>query len=286
MVPPPPEETQGLIKTLRALKATPGYIGAWPRPAIIEQLPLGLGLTRPDYAGFSRMLGGLWRWTNGEFSLLSFDRSILDQAIPQLGVAQTQDMAQARARVANLSGSRLAGWINQQWYTRGWEASQGNAQLLDAIHQQLKVPGAECLATAEQLLDVRLQCPLGGTYQFEAQPGSHSGWWQSTAWQQATFDARGKPLPPANYSAPWIDWFRGGKAHVTQNADSLALVASLDLEMQPLAVQSNPAPASMLPAMNFDLFSLPMKLFGGQNGAKDGAKNKDQEEKKPATRSF
>lgn len=278
MIPPAPEDTQGLIKTLRALKAVPGYFGGWPQPGIIDQLPLGLGLVRPDYAGFSRYpVIGLWRWTNGDFSLLSCNRTILDQAIPQLAVKQTHDLAQARAKVANLSGSQLAGWINSQWYQRGWKASQGNARLLDTIHQQLKVPSDQCLAAAEQLLDVRLQCPLGGTYQFQPLPGIASGWWESSVWRDAVLNEHGKLAPPPTYSAPWIDWFRGAKVHVTQNTDSLALVGSVELEMRPLAVESNPTLPSMLPPMNFDLFSLPTKLFGNKEPAK---------EKKPTSQKF
>ena len=286
MAPPAPEDTQGLIRTLQALRAAPAYIGGWPRPGIIEQLPLGIGLARADAAGFSRLIGGLWRWQDGQFSLLSFDRSILEQAIPQLGVTRTQDLAQVRARIANLTGSRLAAWINQQWYTRAWSSSHGNTQLLDAIGQQLKVPSADCLAVAQRLLDVRLQCPLGGTYQFQPQShesqsnapqsGNQEGWWISTAWSEATFDARGKPVPPPSYAAPWIDWFRGGRVHLTQGADSLALVGSIELEMQPMAVQLDPQLPSLLPPLNFDLFALPTKLFG----------NKDKAEEKPASKSF
>lgn len=281
MVPPDAEDTQGLLRTLQALRAAPAYIGGWPRPGILEQLPLGIGLARPDAAGFSRLIGGLWRWQDGQFSLLSFDRSILEQAIPQLGVTHTQDLAQVRARVANLTGSRLAAWINQQWYIRAWKASHGNSRLLDAIGQQLKVPSANCLMVAQRLLDVRLQCPLGGTYQFQPQASEspnagREGWWISTAWSEATFDARDKPVPPPSYSAPWIDWFRGGRVHLTQETDSLALVGSIELEMQPLAVKLDPQLPSLLPKMNFDLFALPRQLFG----------NKDKAEEKPATKSF
>ncbi len=281
MIPPDAEDTQGFIKTLQALRAAPAYIGGWPRPGIIEQLPLGIGLARPDAAGFSRLIGGLWRWQDGQFSLLSFDRSILEQAIPQLGVSQTEDLAQVRARVADLSNSRLATWINQQWYLRAWKASHGNSRLLDTIHQQLRVPSPDCLAVAQRLLDVRLQCPLGGTFQFQTEAAasanaSPEGWWVSTAWDQATYDARGKPIAPASYSAPWIDWFRGGRVHLTQGADSLALVGSIELEMQPLAMQLNPQLPSLLPKMDFDLFSLPTQLFG----------KKERTEEKPATKSF
>ncbi|MCA9133673.1 MAG: hypothetical protein KDA45_10980, partial [Planctomycetales bacterium] len=278
MFPPDAEDTKGLIKTLQALRATPGYLGAWPMPGIIEQLPLGLGLARPDYAGFSRMIGGLWRWTNGSFSLLSFDRSIIENAIPQLQPLAAPDLAQARLRVADLTGSQLSSWINRKWYERGWRASHGNARLLDAMHQQLKVPGEECLDVAQRLFDVRLQCPVGGQYQFQPLPGTAAGgWWESTAWPAMVRDAKGRPSPPATYSAPWIGWFRGGRAHLTQGAESLSLVGSLELELQPLAAQATPATPDMIPAMDFDLFSLPMKLFGNSEG---------RAEDKPQRKSF
>ncbi len=56
MVPPAPEDTKGLINALRALQAVPGYIGAWPMPGLLDQLPLGLGGGPPDIAGYSKCL--------------------------------------------------------------------------------------------------------------------------------------------------------------------------------------------------------------------------------------
>lgn len=273
MTPPDSDETQGLFKTLQALRAAPAYIGAWPKPGLIEQLPLGLGraLATPDYAGYSRMVGGLWRWQDGAFSLLSFNRSILDGAVPQLNAVETRDMAQARLQIANLSGSQLTDWINRKWYARGWKSSQGNARLLDAVHQQLKVAPEDCLEVAQNLLDVRLQCPLGGTYELSTRNAGSIGWWQSTAWQQATWELPGRPIPPPDYQAPWIEWFRGAKVHVTQQPNSLAVVGELNLEMQPLSVDLTPSIPTMLPPMNFDLFSLPQQLFGGGD-----AKQKEQ----------
>lgn len=273
MMPPQPEETKGLFKTLQTLQATPAYIGAWPKPALLDQLPLGIGasLARPDYAGFSRMLGGLWRWQDQEFSLLSFDRGILNNAIPQLGVAESSDLAQARVRVANLSGTQIADWINQQWYQRGWKASQGNARFLDALHQQLKVPGDQCFDVAEQMLDVNLQCPLGGEYRFEMLPSGKTGWWRSSAWGSAIYAADGSLLPPPDYQAPWIDWFRGAKLHVTQQPDSLAVVGDIRLEMQPYSAPATESEPSVLPPMNFDVFQLPMQLFGGAKAEKEEA---------------
>ena len=48
MVLPEPEDMQGLVRTLRVLKAAPAYLGAWPKPDIIERLPLGLGARLAD----------------------------------------------------------------------------------------------------------------------------------------------------------------------------------------------------------------------------------------------
>lgn len=277
MMPPDEQDTQGLIRTLQALRSMPAYIGAWPKPGLIEQLPLGLGIARPDIYGFTRMLGGLYRWEGNQVSLISFNRSILENAIPQIRPITTSDMAQARAQVVDLTGTQLGTWINRKWYERGWRASHANAQLLDAVHQQLKVPSQDCFAATERLLDVRLQCPLGGEYQFQsASQEGHGGWWQSTAWADAAVDPRGRLVPPPTYSAPWVDWFRGGRAHLTQDASSLAAVATIDLELQPLSVDVEPSLQESLPSMNFDLFSLPKKLFGGAQ----------EKEPQPLKRSF
>ena len=187
MLPPAIGETPGLFKTLSYLRAAPAYMGAWPKPGLIEQLPLGLGRVPVDQAGYSRMIGGLWRWQDQQFSLLSFDRSMIERTIPQLASQNATDPAQARLRVAALEGSQLSQWVNAYWYARGWRSSQGNARFLDEIHQQLKVPGAECLQVSQRLLDVKLQCPLGGEYEFVPVPVGTGGWWQSTAWQDAIY---------------------------------------------------------------------------------------------------
>lgn len=157
------------------------------------------------------MIIGLWRWQGGGFSLLSFDRSIIERAIPQLATLESPDLAQGRLRVGNLQGSQLSGWINSQWYQRGWKSSHGKRCLLDSIIQQLKVPEEEALDIAQQLLDVRLQCPLGGEFLLQQVAGAGdvgSGPWMSTAWRDAVLLPDGSFGPPANYTAPWLGWFR------------------------------------------------------------------------------
>lgn len=278
MTPPDPKQVEGIVRTVQALRAAPAYIGAWPKPGIVDQLPLGLGraLSQPDFEGYSRMLLGLWRWQSEQFSLLSFDRSILDSAIPYLGAKQANDSAQARLQVAPLKGSQIAAWVNGVWYERGWRSSHGNARLMDLMHQQLKIPGSDCLESAERLLDVKLQCPLGGDFEFVEVPVGTGGWWQSSAWQYAAM-VDGKPTAPVQYEAPWIDWFRGGKVHLTQGENSLAVVGEVELELKPLPVSFDKDMPSILPKLNFDVFSLPGQIFGGAKPSSKPESPKRQE---------
>jgi hypothetical protein len=72
--------TNGLWQTLRLLRTTPGYLGAWPQPGFVDWLPLRLSPTSPD--GYSRLLFDVWRWQGNGFSVLSFYRDVLDQVVP------------------------------------------------------------------------------------------------------------------------------------------------------------------------------------------------------------
>lgn len=270
--PPNLNSDLGILKTFFALKAIPAYLGAWPKPDLIEQLPLGLGisLAQPDFQGFSRMLGGLWRWQDNAFSLLSFDRGILESVVPQLEVRPAQDAAQVRLQVQEIQGTQLADWFNEIWYQRAWSSSRGNSQLLDVVHQQLKVPAADCMDVTERLLDVQLQCPLGGKYEL-VQAGK-SGWWESDAWENTRLLQDGQVQKPEEYEAPWIDWYRGGRVHLTQGENSLAVVGELDLELKPLPIQASDVVP--LPSLDFDVFSLPSKIFGGAADEKPETRRK------------
>ncbi len=264
MMPPAASQVEGFFQILQLLRNSPAYVGGWPKPGIVEQLPLGIGrnLAKPDIDGFSRMIGGLWRWQDGAFSLLSFDRAILENARQQLGVRQANDSAQVRLDVQVLQNTQVGDWLNQYWYERGWKASHANATLLDVVNQQLKVPSNQCMEATERLLDVKLQCPIGGEYRLENAAGSNAGWWVSSGWDNTMMQAD-IPILTGGYVAPWVDWFRGGKAHVTQGANSLSVLAEFEVEMQPLPVDLVPTTMPSLPTMNFDLFSLPTQLFGG-----------------------
>lgn len=285
MLPPSPGDTKGLIKTFRALKATPGYLGAYPQPGYLDQLPLGFGVARPDILGISRSLIGLYRWQEAGFSALSFDRSILEGVRAVVQPVRADDSAQVRVRIRNLEGSLISSWVNDQWYERASRASHGNAELMDSMVQQLKIPGPQALSTAERMLDVKLNCPLGGQFTFTtlnggSQPAgpSASGWWTSSAWAGEQLQSDGTVGPPPDYIAPWLRWFRGVELHLTQFPDRLAVVGTLETHRQPLPPEAKGTEEKLtLPSMNFDLFQLPLKMFGG---------SEEKQPPKPQTRKF
>ena len=62
-------------------------------------------------------------------------------------------------------------------------------------------------------------------------------------------------------AADFVDWYRGGRVHLTQGQNSLAVVGELDLELKPLPIQASDVVP--LPTLDFDVFSLPSKIFGG-----------------------
>jgi hypothetical protein len=303
MVPPVPGETKGLLATLRTLQSLPAYLGGWPRPGYLDRLPLGLGGGQPDAMGFSRLLVGAWRWQAGGFSVLSFDRSILESCAIHLQPVPAEDFAQGRLMVGDLDKSRLSAWFNTYWYRRAAQTTRGNLMLLDSLQVQLKVPANEALEVAEKLLDAKLQCSLGGQYGMSPEEANKNiAMWTSTAWPQrfAMVDdmANGMPrahlgfdstkcLPPPEYKAPWLEWFRGANVHLTQLPERLIVVGTLDIE--PIPVPKTEADAAngqtgpdALPNMNLDLFNMPFQFFQGDKpSVKDAAKSHGKKAAEP-----
>ena len=287
--PPPPAEDPSLLSIWLTLSRTPFYLGAWPQPGYLDLLPLGLAGSTPDALGFSRALIGMWRWQGDGFSVLSFDRGILEVLVRHLGLVAAPDPAQIRVVVKDLEATQLAGWVNTYWYRRGFEVSRGNLRLLDGLQQQFKLPADQALLTAEQLLDTDLICPLGGDY-VVVESASPERFWTSTAMQSLGIEPsqEGRPrdlfeleadelFPPSDYQADWLGWLRGLRAHATQVPEGLIVLATADLERlpPPAAAEGSEPP---LPALNFDLFSLPGQLFGGAAAAQPPQPEKEQRE--------
>jgi len=279
---PFPEETKGLFATLGLLKSLPLYLGAWPKPAILDRLPLGLGGGLPDVTGYSRTLIGLWRWQMGGFSIISFHREILDACATIVRVIPADDIAQGRLRVGNISESKVGGWFNTLGFRQAAQATRGNLFLLDSIGQQLGLNPDDAKKVAERLLDAKLQCTLGGEYKLE------NGLWESTAWPDDIPLAPGAhastlgfdtlhTVPPKNYRTGWLEWFRGGNLHLTQLPERLVVVGQLDMDLmaiKPTTSLDNEEKGEGLPKLNFDIYNIPFKMFNS-----DKPKKKPQETK-------
>ncbi|MEO8496209.1 MAG: hypothetical protein ABI614_14160, partial [Planctomycetota bacterium] len=216
----------GFLEIARLLQETPGYLGAWPKLGVLDVLPFGLGGGEPDPNGFSRLLFGGWRWQGGDFSTLSFRRDVIERTIEDLHVEPTENPAQIRVHVSDLSQSNLARWLSFQSYERATQASVGNAKLLQAMSQQLRVPRADALRTTQDLLNAKLVCSLDGKYELmDLDNGVQT--WRSSKWPVA-----GQPLPE-DYSAPLLDWFRGLNMDLTKHGDRMVMHAELDMQRAP-----------------------------------------------------
>ncbi|TWT81798.1 hypothetical protein CA13_32510 [Planctomycetes bacterium CA13] len=223
-VPPDPKDFDGLLNSYRALRQLPGYLGAWPLPGILDRLPLGIGRGTPVGPGMSRLIGGLYRYTGGEFSVLSFYPDVLNASLPYLVSVEVDDAAQIRGRVGNLLGSQLEGWVTKQMYERSAKTSDAGASFLSMLSRQLKVDPTNAMAATSNIFATDLQCTLGGEYEF-APEINH---WKSTAWQ----NNRPPTNPPVGYTPPILKWFRGGNATLTQYEDRVVVDAVLDISRQ------------------------------------------------------
>ena len=119
------------------------------------------------------------------------------------------------------------------------------------------------MATAEQLLDVKLTCSLGGEYK-SVSPETGVPYWTSSKWTAGPSYAR-----PEDYQSPLLEWFRGLDAGLTQSGNRMLMHAQLD--MQRKAIDSG------LKLPSFD-------LFGPKKPETDKDKPEEIDSPKPPTR--
>ncbi len=211
----------GLFESLRIMQQTPGFLGAWPQAGFLDLLPIRLG-TDPDPLGYSRYPLGLWRRQFSGFSVVSFQRPVLDYVTPRLKVTGDAEPAHLRVRLANLNETKLEAYLNEMSFQRAKRASVGNARLMQILVQQLGVPREKALEEVHRLLHSDLICSLGGEYQLTAIDTALPQW-RSPKWDAAS-------AADAEYRAPWMDWFRGGQMRMVRFDDRIFAHAELDMK--------------------------------------------------------
>ena len=184
------------------------------------------GMGPPDAAGYSASRLGVWRRQFDQFTVFS---------LPAAGALRPSRRRSASSKPRGPRKS-ACGWAicrrprSRRWpigwaYYRSRETALGNLRLIHAMREQLHVPGEDCKAAAELLIDARLICPLGGQYVYRQTPDG-VGYWTTTVWKRCR-----KPgaLPPG-FHAPPLDWFRGLTGDGILSADKISLHAEIDMQ--------------------------------------------------------
>ncbi len=215
------------------IKKAPFYLGGSPKGGFIE-LFTGTN-TKPelDADGYGENLNGSfvpyesWLRIMPDFKVLSPQRKTLEVVTPQLKRIEAARSAQIRLHVGDLSQAKLGAMVGANAFLRGQRTSMGNTRLLHHLAQQFQVPRDDCLKITQNLLDAKLICTLGGTYQMQAAENGLQKW-ISTAWKQVE---EGKTLSlPAGYQPPPLNWFRGLDLEFSIGETALDVYVELDVE--------------------------------------------------------
>ncbi|MBA2113903.1 hypothetical protein [Bremerella alba] len=247
---------QGFFNTLRMIQATPGYLTAFPKPGLIDQIPFIGVAAAPDIYGYSQLPFGLLRRELNGFSSLSFHPEILADVTPNLAIVEDSHPAQVRIHIGDISNAQITPLANGLAQSISRQGSLANAAFFQEVHNQLGIPEGQAKAFADQLLNLEFIDPLGG--QFVYQPNDNgTGRWVSTAWSD-----QGK-----DFQANVMDWFRGLEARLNVDENLIELHAQIDMQ--------NEKPQQGLKLPGFNLFDL--------GGAFGGSKKKAETEAKPKT---
>ena len=205
-----------------------GYLGAWPKPGILE---LFVGSARPTGNAPERAGGQLWQAQQEEFFLISFKPEVIEQVLPQLILEPAERPAQVRLRLTDLTGTQMAHNVNALGYMRSRETSVAASRMMNSLANQLQVPRSECRAVAERLVDGKFTCALGGEYQLYA-PERGLEVWLSTALPEQNHFLLTEV--PEDFQLPLLGWFRGFEGDLQVTEESLRMHLEIDMTAEAL----------------------------------------------------
>ncbi len=215
-----------------------GYLGAWPKPGLLSFI-LGNRALNLDADGYEQIpFLNLWFRRREDFSILSFQRELLEEVTPQIRIVEAARPAQVRLHVGDLTKAKLSEYVNAQAYLRARKTSASNTTFLHNLSMQFQLPREDCLAVAQNLLDAKLICPLGGSYKLKDLDNG------LRAWSSTSVAAKGKKLEfnlPAGYLPPPMNWFRGLDLEFAMYENSLSALATIEVERKsPIAPFAEP----------------------------------------------
>ncbi len=173
----------------------------------------------------------LWARDLNGYYLLSPNKKLLGQIAPHVKLVDVACPARGRLWIADLSKAKAASVIDAESYLRARKISGGNVRFLHALMQQLRVPANEARSTAERLLQARLVCPLGGTFEL-TRAESLAERWRSTAWKHASLYQVTRT--PNGFRSPVFDWFAGISIDLNFDRNSLSSHIELDAFAKPV----------------------------------------------------
>ena len=177
----------------------------------------------------------LHKINSGQFTLFSFQQWLLEQVRPQLHFVETKRPAQLRLDVGDVAKAKITPTLNRLSYVRTRTTSLGNLRLLKSLQQQLRVPAKDALTVAENLLDAKLVCPLGGDYVLRPQPGGRGRnaqeHWTSTALHAVPNTSPLEMPIPDDYVGPPLNWFRGLKLDAAMTPTVFSIHADLIMKL-------------------------------------------------------
>ena len=191
---------------------------------------------------------------------MSFQRDVLDRATPALRIVDDPTPAQVRVRIGDLSQAKIRNWINQLYFDRAKQTTNGNLLLVHAAEQQLGLKPKDAKYAVEQIIDAELICTLGGKY-------SLVGEGDERRWATSALGPDGQPVEP--FQAPIISWFRGLQSHLTRDGSDAIVRAELLMIETPAGI---PGIGPIL------------KAIGGDKPAKTKPGVKNADDKSPASK--
>ena len=221
----------------REVPDDPDMPAYWLLPKKETVLLFGMAETvgPPDDDGSIRVKGGIpfgssetWARDLGDYFVIAPNKKLLAEVAPNLKLKQAQRSAKARLWIGDLAETEVAAAIDVESYLRARKISGGNVAFMRMLEQQFHIPTARARSAAEELLDARLVCPLGGDYELKRGP-DRAERWRSTAWQyESLYQVNSVP---EEFRSPLLDWFAG--VLIELNIDQDMLSTHIELDVRP-----------------------------------------------------